>query len=74
MVGLLFHGAMHGPRAAFFSELFGTEACYTGVSIGAQLASGVAGAPAPLFADFSYGGTPIRDLGADVSPTGSPGA
>ncbi|HEX2074263.1 MAG TPA: MFS transporter [Geodermatophilus sp.] len=49
-VGLLFHGAMYGPQAAFFSELFGTKARYTGVSIGAQLASLVAGAPAPLIA------------------------
>src|SRR5688500_13191298 len=50
VVGFLFHGAMYGPQAAFFSELFGTKARYTGVSIGAQLASVVAGAPAPLLA------------------------
>jgi metabolite-proton symporter len=50
VVGFLFHGAMYGPQAAFFSELFGTKARYTGVSIGAQLASVVAGAPAPLIA------------------------
>ncbi|RFU23132.1 MFS transporter [Geodermatophilus marinus] len=49
-VGLLFHGAMYGPQAAFFSELFGTKARYTGVSVGAQLSSLVAGAPAPLIA------------------------
>jgi metabolite-proton symporter len=49
-VGLLFHGAMYGPQAAFFSELFGTKSRYTGVSIGANLASLVAGAPAPLIA------------------------
>ncbi|WP_448626515.1 MFS transporter [Geodermatophilus sp. URMC 64] len=49
-VGLLFHGAMYGPQAAFFAELFGTKTRYTGVSIGAQLASLVAGAPAPLIA------------------------
>ena len=49
-VGLFFHGAMYGPQAAFFSELFGTKARYTGVSVGAQLASLVAGAPAPLIA------------------------
>ena len=30
-VGLLLHGAMYGPQAAFFSELFGTKARYTGV-------------------------------------------
>jgi metabolite-proton symporter len=49
-VGLLFHGAMYGPQAAFFSELFGTKSRYTGVGIGSQLASLVAGAPAPLIA------------------------
>jgi metabolite-proton symporter len=49
-IGLLFHGAMYGPQAAFFAELFGTKARYTGVSVGAQLASLVAGAPAPLIA------------------------
>ena len=48
--GLLFHGAMYGPQAAFFSELFGTKSRYTGVGIGSQLASLVAGAPAPLIA------------------------
>jgi metabolite-proton symporter len=49
-IGLLFHGAMYGPQAAFFAELFGTKSRYTGVGIGSQLASLVAGAPAPLIA------------------------
>ncbi|MER6507742.1 MFS transporter [Nonomuraea sp. NPDC050227] len=49
-VGLLFHGMMYGPQAAFFSELFGTRTRYTGVSIGAQLSAIVAGALAPLIA------------------------
>ncbi|RBY92065.1 MFS transporter [Blastococcus sp. TBT05-19] len=49
-VGLLFHGAMYGPQAAFFTELFGTKSRYTGVGMGSQLASLVAGAPAPLIA------------------------
>jgi metabolite-proton symporter len=49
-VGLLFHGAMYGPQAAFFAELFGTKSRYTGVGIGSQLSSLVAGAPAPLIA------------------------
>ena len=50
VVGLLFHGAMYGPQAAFLSELFGTKVRYTGVSIGYQLASIVAGGLAPLLA------------------------
>ncbi|NUS06156.1 MAG: MHS family MFS transporter [Nonomuraea sp.] len=49
-VGLLFHGMMYGPQAAFFSELFGTRMRYTGVSMGAQLSAIVAGAPAPIIA------------------------
>ena len=49
-VGLLFHGMMYGPQAAFFTELFGTRMRYTGVSIGAQLSAIVAGALAPLIA------------------------
>ena len=48
--GLLFHGAMYGPQAAFLSELFGTKVRYSGVSIGYQLASIAAGGLAPLLA------------------------
>jgi metabolite-proton symporter len=48
VVGLLFHGAMYGPQAAFLSELFGTKVRYSGVSIGYQLASVVAGGLAPI--------------------------
>ena len=48
--GLVFHGAMYGPQAAFLSELFGTKVRYSGVSIGYQLASIVAGGLAPLIA------------------------
>ncbi|QGK71443.1 MFS transporter [Allosaccharopolyspora coralli] len=49
-VGLIFHGAMYGPQAAFFSELFGTRVRYSGASVGYQLASVVAGSVAPLIA------------------------
>lgn len=49
-VGLVLHGAMYGPQAAFFSELFGTRVRYSGASIGYQLASIAAGAIAPLVA------------------------
>ncbi|MFJ6676498.1 MFS transporter [Actinosynnema sp. NPDC091369] len=49
-VGLFLHGAMYGPQAAFFSELFGTKVRYSGASIGYQLASIAAGAVAPLIA------------------------
>lgn len=49
-VGLLLHGAMYGPQAAFISELFDTEVRYSGASMGSQLASIVAGALAPIVA------------------------
>ena len=50
VVGLIFHGAMYGPQAAFLSELFGTRVRYSGVSIGYQLASILAGGLAPIIA------------------------
>ncbi|MFE2018730.1 MFS transporter [Streptomyces sp. NPDC059499] len=49
-VGLIFHGAMYAPQAAFFSEMFSTRMRYSGASIGAQFSSVAAGAPAPLIA------------------------
>ncbi|MEV4311945.1 MFS transporter [Actinocrispum sp. NPDC049592] len=49
-LGLLLHGAMYGPQAAFFSELFDTRMRYSGASIGYQLASLASGAVAPLIA------------------------
>ncbi|ADB34334.1 major facilitator superfamily MFS_1 [Kribbella flavida DSM 17836] len=49
-VGLVLHGAMYGPQAAFFTELFGTRVRYSGVSVGYQLASIVAGGLAPFIA------------------------
>ena len=58
VVGLLFHGAMYGPQAAFLSELFGTKVRYSGVSIGYQLASIVAGGLAPL--DRGGAARPLR--------------
>ncbi|MEV7684978.1 MFS transporter [Streptomyces bungoensis] len=50
IAGLLLHGAMYGPQAAFISEMFDTRVRYSGASMGAQLASIVAGALAPIIA------------------------
>ncbi|GAA0618034.1 MFS transporter [Kutzneria viridogrisea] len=62
-VALLLHGAMYGPQAALFAELFGTRVRYSGASIGYQLASILAGGLAPLIATAllqSYGvSTPV---------------
>ena len=49
-VALLLHGLMYAPQAAYFSELFATGVRYSGASIGYQVASIAAGAPAPLIA------------------------
>ncbi|MEV4439653.1 MFS transporter [Streptomyces sp. NPDC049577] len=49
-VGLICHGAMYAPQAAFFAEMFATGVRYSGASIGAQFSSVAAGAPAPLIA------------------------
>ncbi|KAA5832724.1 MFS transporter [Saccharopolyspora hirsuta] len=49
-VGLLLHGAMYGPQAAFFAEQFSTRVRYTGLSVGGQLSSIAAGALAPIIA------------------------
>ncbi|MCX5195307.1 MHS family MFS transporter [Streptomyces sp. NBC_00249] len=48
--GLLLHGAMYGPQAAFISEMFDTRVRYSGASMGSQLASLVGGALAPIIA------------------------
>jgi MFS family permease len=50
VVGLLLHGAMYGPQAAFLSEMFPTRMRYSGVSVAYQLTSIVAGSLAPIIA------------------------
>lgn len=44
------HGAMYGPQASYFSELFATGVRYSGASIGYQLASVFAGGFSPFIA------------------------
>jgi metabolite-proton symporter len=48
--GLVAHGLMYGPQAAFMSEMFPTRMRYTGISIGYQVTSIFAGALAPIIA------------------------
>jgi metabolite-proton symporter len=50
IVGLVLHGAMYGPQAAFMSELFPTRMRYSGVSIAYQATSIIAGSLAPIIA------------------------
>lgn len=48
--GLVLHGAMYGPQAAFIAELFPTRFRYSGASFAYQATSVVAGSLAPIIA------------------------
>jgi MFS family permease len=50
VVSLILHDVMYGPQAALISETFGTGVRYSGAGMGYQLASVIAGGPAPLIA------------------------
>jgi MFS family permease len=50
VVSLIPHDTMYGPQAALIAESFTGRLRYSGASIGYQLASIVAGGPAPLIA------------------------
>ncbi len=50
VLSLLFHDMQYGPQAALIAERFGTNLRYSGAGLGYQLASVIAGGPAPLIA------------------------
>jgi metabolite-proton symporter len=50
VVSLIPHNMQYGPQAALIAETFPTRLRYSGAGIGYQLASVVAGGPAPLLA------------------------
>jgi MFS family permease len=50
VVSLLFHAMQYGPQAALIAESFGPSTRYSGAGLGYQLASVIAGGPAPLIA------------------------
>ena len=50
VIGLILHGAMYGPQAAFLSEMFPTRIRYSGVSLAYQFTSILAGSLAPIIA------------------------
>jgi MFS family permease len=52
VVSLIFHDMQYGPQAALIAETFGTNVRYSGAGIGYQLASVIAGGPAPLIAAY----------------------
>jgi MFS family permease len=50
VLSLLFHDMQYGPQAALIAESFGPNVRYSGAGLGYQLASVIAGGPAPLIA------------------------
>jgi metabolite-proton symporter len=50
VLSLAFHDMQYGPQAALIAEGFGTNVRYSGAGLGYQLASVIAGGPAPLIA------------------------
>jgi MFS family permease len=50
LLGAIAHSAVYGPQAALIAEQFTPRMRYSGSSIGYQLASIIAGGPAPLIA------------------------
>ena len=57
LVSLIPHDIMYGPQAAFIAESFSGRLRYSGASLGYQLASVIAGGPAPLIAAYLFGVT-----------------
>jgi MFS family permease len=57
VVSLLVHDIQYGPQAALIAESFGTNVRYSGAGLGYQLASVIAGGPAPLIAAALLQGT-----------------
>ncbi|GAB2909905.1 MFS transporter [Rhodococcus aerolatus] len=50
VLSLVIHDVQYGPQAALIAESFDADVRYTGAGLGYQLASVVAGGPAPLIA------------------------
>ena len=63
VLSLIPHDLMYGPQAALIAESFPARLRYSGASLGYQLASIIAGGPAPLIAaallDRYHSGVPI---------------
>jgi len=52
VLSLVFHDMQYGPQAALIAESFGPNVRYSGAGLGYQLASVIAGGPAPLIATW----------------------
>jgi hypothetical protein len=54
VLSLIPHDMMYGPQAALIAESFSGRLRYSGASLGYQLASVIAGGPAPLIATWLF--------------------
>jgi hypothetical protein len=54
VLSLIPHDMQYGPQAALIAESFTGRLRYSGASLGYQLASIIAGGPAPLIATWLY--------------------
>jgi hypothetical protein len=54
VLSLVPHDMMYGPQAALIAEAFTGRLRYSGASLGYQLASVIAGGPAPLIATWLF--------------------
>src|SRR6202041_756137 len=58
ILSLIPHDIMYGPQAALIAESFTGRVRYSGASVGYQLASIIAGGPAPLIAAALFAKSP----------------
>ena len=65
VLSLIPHDMQYGPQAALIAEAFTPRLRYSGSSLGYQLASIIAGGPAPLIATALFAAYPLglRDRG-----------
>ena len=58
------HACLYGPQASLIAERFPTRLRYTGASLGYQLASIIAGGPAPIIATYLLARSPSQSPAA----------
>lgn len=58
------HACLYGPQSSFIAERFPTRLRYTGASLGYQLASIIAGGPAPIIATYLLANAPSQSPAA----------
>src|SRR5438874_481595 len=71
VLSLVPHDMMYGPQAALIAESFTGRLRYSGASLGYQLASVIAGGPAPLIATTLFAGPKFLGIGAYKTSTAS---